>query len=712
MPRSVAVSVDNNFSGGLISQATALNFPENACTSTDNCVFSERGFVTRRPGFDYEVNHVDKTIDRTASVVNTWLWENVAGDGTLNFAVVQVGGLLYFYDTGGAVGVSPGALTSTVALAPFSPAGAPSPGTLECQFSAGMGYLFVSHPNLESFSVSYDPVGLTFTATQITLQIRDFKGIAEAVATDARPAVLTTAHQYNIQNQSWAFNTAYYATFKTNLGVYPSNSDIWWAYKNTSDAFDTSQTANVSLGNSYAPRGHYIVNPYYVDRSTVSGVGGIAVESTGYQRASTNAFFAGRIFYAGVAAQGFNSRIYFSQICTGSAQFGLCHQSNDPTAESAFDLLSSDGGVIQIPDAGTIIKLIAIEGALIAFCTNGCWSIAGSTGLGFAANDYMIKKISAIRAMSATSFVSVMGYPAWWNADGIYSMGPANGTLAVTSMSDTKIKDWFAEIPMASKQQAKGTYNSLTHILQWQYRSVASATLEQTEQFDRLLSYNVLSGAFYPWSVTGTVTLHNALVVTGGAGQVSLNNVQSAAGVNQVQDSLGNQLVTYTIANTTIHPVTKYLVSQSNGAGSYTFSWAECWDPVYQDWSSVSAVDYSSYFLCGYKVLGEGQRSVQANYVYVYSSDSTPTSYTIQGVWDFANTAASNHWSTRQTVNTTTTVNNLPSASVAIENFDFSMKKLKIRGQGKSLQLRFTSITGQPFFIVGWSIWVTGNAAP
>jgi hypothetical protein len=705
LSRSVAVSIDNNFSGGLVSQATALNFPENACTSTDNCIFSERGFVVRRPGFNLELNSSDKVIDRSGSVVNAFVWENVAGDGTINFVVVQIGVTLYFYDTGNTASLSAGALTPTIDLTPFSPSGAPSPRTLECQFSAGMGYLFVSHPNLESFSVSYNIATSAFTATQVTLKVRDFKGLKElGIADDNRPGALTDTHKYNLYNQSWAFNGTYPGIFSIGVGGYPSNCDIWWAYKNTSDVFDPAQVANVSLGNSPAPKGHFISNPYAMDRSAVSNIPGIPIESTGYQRASTNAFFAGRVFYAGVQAQGFNSRIYFSQISTSDAQFGLCHQANDPTAESSFDLLSSDGGVIQIPDAGTIIKLVAMEGALIAFCTNGCWAITGSNAVGFTANDYTVKKISAVRALSATSFVSVMGYPCWWNADGIYAMANKNGGLVVDSMTDLKIKDWFANIPVASKQQAKGVYNSLTHVIQWQYRSTIASSVDETEQYDKVLNFNVLSGAFYPWSISPGVRVHNSIVVQATAGQLSLNTIVSSGG--PVVDSLGNQIVAYVISNQTVHPVSKFLVSRSNGAGSFWFTWAESQDVLYTDWTSVTPSDYRSFFVSGYKILGEGQRKIQGNYVYVYSDNSIPSQYLFSGVFDFANTSLSNQFTTHQTIAIAQRIN------FTGKLYDYDKRKLKVRGQGMSLQLRFDSTSGQPFNIVGWSIWVTGNATP
>ena len=54
MPLNVAAQLENNFTRGLITEATGLNFPENACTETYNCVFHENARVERRLGFDYE----------------------------------------------------------------------------------------------------------------------------------------------------------------------------------------------------------------------------------------------------------------------------------------------------------------------------------------------------------------------------------------------------------------------------------------------------------------------------------------------------------------------------------------------------------------------------------------------------------------------------------------------------------------------------------
>ena len=56
MARSAGIKVENNFTRGLITEATGLNFPENACVDTDNCEFESEGVVRRRKALDLEAS--------------------------------------------------------------------------------------------------------------------------------------------------------------------------------------------------------------------------------------------------------------------------------------------------------------------------------------------------------------------------------------------------------------------------------------------------------------------------------------------------------------------------------------------------------------------------------------------------------------------------------------------------------------------------------
>ena len=107
MPRQTSTSIENNFSGGLKTEFTALNFPENACTDTDNCVFDLTATVSRRLGIDYEDNYLLATIDRTDKAISSYKWNNAGGDGNTQVYVLQVGSTLHFYSISSATSTSP-----------------------------------------------------------------------------------------------------------------------------------------------------------------------------------------------------------------------------------------------------------------------------------------------------------------------------------------------------------------------------------------------------------------------------------------------------------------------------------------------------------------------------------------------------------------------------------------------------------------------------
>jgi hypothetical protein len=783
MPRVPAAFVENNFVGGLKTEFTGLNFPENSATDTDNCIFSRVGRVTRRKGFDIEDTGVYNTLSRAGSVINTYLWKNVSGDGSITLLVMQVGDKLRFYEVSDtSTAPSNQLLSSSITLSTFTPSGSViSPITDECQFSQGNGFLFVYHPNLEPFYVSYTASSQTVSGTAITVQIRDFAGISEGVPDTQRPTTLTASHRYNLGNQGWrsgfsltssssitvgtgskTFTTNLASTVTpivngTNLKIYstanhtnnmtgvvtsfsgttlvvnvtaasgagtltdwnivtnpddiltwndalsnfPSNADIWWRFKNSSDVFDPSTTLNnISITNSPAPKGHYIVDAFSINRSTVSGISGLTTVSTSGIRPSTGAFFTGRVFYAGVNATGYNSNIYFSQIIEGVDQFGKCYQMSDPTGEDVFDLLPSDGGVINIQGAGTILKLIAQKTALLVFATNGVWAITGSQGIGFTANDYTVAKVSEVHTLSATSFVEILETVTWWTTEGIFALtSSVQQGVQIQNLVSNTIASYFADIPTTCKSNARGYYNPVTFIVQWLFRSTESTTIEEKYEFDRILNFSTITNAFYPWSVSeADLTINGIVVLETPGGTLSINNV--VRGADNVVDASGNQVVTYGFGES-ISTIFKYVISKPSGI-SYNISLGEEFKENYLDWTSLGAgIDYNSYFVTGYAIHGNAQRFFQSNYIWVYSdaddAELTTTAYYLQGIWNFATSGDSGRFTTRQRVEIDHTY------------YSFVKKRFKLRGRGLALQLKFASSEGLPFSLVGWSKYETGN---
>jgi len=708
MPQQSFTVVENSFINGLVTEATGLNFPDKAASDTFDCIFDIDGSVYRRNGFDFETNFSTKTIDRDNCAIKEYLWQDVSGDGNVTVVVMQVGPKLYFYETNGTGIFSTGAQTTTVTLTPVS--GAPVVDTVECQFTDGNGFLIVTHPYCEPMRISYDTAAHTATATNIIINIRDFAGDPnDPYAVDFRPTTslgsMNVDHNYNLLNQGWT--TANLTAWDTAQTTMPSNADVMWQFEDDTGAFSATTAVINSLvaGNSPAPNGHYVMTLSNQDRNAISGLTGLPVTSTGFQRPTCCTFFAGRVFYAGINAVGFNTNIYFSQIIEGIDQYGDCYQVNDPTAQDLFNLLPSDGGVLSIPEAGTVYKMQTVPGGLCIFAANGVWFLTGSTGLGFTADDYVLLKIADIGTISDTSFVNVNGFPAWWNSEGIYIMqsSQSNTMPTVKSLTYDTFRTFYNTIPVASKRFARGFFDKTDQIIRWVYRIEDTTNLNQTYEYDHALNFNMRTNAFYPWTFSdnGSVKVHGVLSSEIVTRPIQLNNVVDSS-TDDVVDSLGNQVISFSASGNDAQQIDKYIVSYPDGSGSYKFTFANRTDDTYIDWFSYDnqGVNYDSYVITGAKLRGEGLRKFQNNWVDIYSRLDEAVTYKFQAIWDYANTGTTGRWSTNQLV------------SHSDLNYSNAPKRLKVRGHGRAMQFKVSSISNNPFDIIGWSSMQTVNGVP
>lgn len=793
-----ALQIQNNFTGGLKTEFTGLNFPENAATDCDNVIFDIVGDVYRREGIDYETNYQLNTITGSSGkAMSTFKWKNVAGDGSLEFLVQQIGGTLYFYKTSAATDSNPISkqkITSTVDITQFLVQGSSNdPTIVECEYTSGNGFLFVTNPYCEPFYLRYVTLDGTFIATPIIIKTRDFKGATEAgVDPSLRPLTLSSAHLYNLLNQGWtqgaiwnnslsitvtgavngtspAYNilhpalgtfsftvasglsvvvgqnvighrnigfkpagigswyslndsafsgivTAYSGTtltiaistvgsqwtgngtdlvnhgcfifptstgyidgWKTAIGTYPSNSDVWWRYKDGTNTFNPASTVNQVTANAgQAPNGRYILSEFDQQRAGVSGVTDWPDISTNI-RPRTCAWFAGRIWYTGVddsfvvnddvfgtVSYNWSENLYFSKTAQSEDDLARCYQTNDPTAEDFFDLLPTDGGVVAIVGCGRIFKLFPIQNGMLAFCQNGIWFITGSQGIGFTANDYTVTKLSSIKSISSHSVVDVNGLPTFWNEEGIYSVQPTqNGSgLSVEPITVSTILSFYSTIPLTSKLYARGDYDPINYTIQWIYKGTGETSISDRYQFDKILCLNTYNKAFFKHSIEGTPFVR------------SINYVD------------------YPGSATAPDPTFKYMCSTSN-----SFTFAQENDEDYKDFQSYdgNGEDYVSYFVTGFRLGGQAFRKFQSIYLYMFSRAEEPTQYKIQSIWDYATSPDSGRYSSNQLI-----TNDKP-------DYGMIFRRHKLRGQGLVAQYKVTSVSGQPFDIMGWTVPESSN---
>jgi hypothetical protein len=348
MARTEGRQTYNTFVGGLITEATGINFPENASVDEQNFVLNRNGSRQRRLGFDKENGFVHTGVIAGAAVgyvkaaAQTFFWDNTGPGNQFDVLVVQYGSLLYFFNTKKSTfGASIGSYDLTTHTT-----GNYTGGEFEkiaCDFSSVRGALIVVGKHIDPFyieatAVADSTVLDTFTGTSITMEIRDFDGVKSAIAAgtlystltggelEHEPATLGRSAEYNLKNQGWD-QTVYdfaetYGSAATRGGalnpisdyftgnaVYPGNHRrLFDNFKQDGQHREWDSTALVgekNEGNAKAPNGHFVINPWTkprdgitVDQTYVaSGTLGTEVEKN---RPSTVETFAGRVFYSGV----------------------------------------------------------------------------------------------------------------------------------------------------------------------------------------------------------------------------------------------------------------------------------------------------------------------------------------------------------------------------------------------------------------------------
>lgn len=687
MTRSVGTSIENAFTKGLITEVTGVNSPESSVTSTLNVVYDRRGAASKRKSFRLEPSGspVDVSADvLTGNMRTEFLWEAVGGVGTRTFAVLQIGSHIKFFDSTGP-SVTGGEKAFTIEMTDYKVPGFSDidVGNLSAYFTSGKGYLFIVHPICEPIYVKYDAGTDTISVSEIQLRVRDLQGVSDGLPTDQRPATLSTEHHYNLFNQGWYATGPVGAEAENSVQVlsywdsersdFPSNVDIWWYYLVVSQSsgqetlaidpgdFSTNVSNKLGLyGNTPAPRGHYIINAFETNRTGESGVSGVPESSSEGFRPSVVAFYAGRAFYAGVQASDFSSTIYFSQIIERDEQLGRCYQANDPTSREQFDLLDSDGGTVKIQDIGNVIDLRVVGNALMVFATNGVWSISGTDNGTFKATDYSVSKITSYPAISKSSIVDVGGTPIWWNYEGIFSLKSDTVGLVtdVISLTATTIKTYYDEtIPDASKVLAKGSYNDQSGLVYWLWKSTTSGV---DYDYDRILVLDTVTLAFY--------------ILT------TPNDEDRMTGLFSPRGSDGKVFKFVKVSPT-------FVLSIVEMTG--------------EDYLDYSGIPYDAEFITGYRIRGNLMNKFQTNYLTVITdATTTESSCFVQGLWDYSNSPDSGRYTNPQQVYKTAS------------HRDYHRAKIKMRGNGRSLQFRFFGEFGKPFVVVGWAGFESAENVP
>lgn len=489
----------NNFVKGIITEANALSFPENASLEEVNFKLNRDGSRDRRLGIDFEdgfvLNSTGYTADQLATSTRSFFrWPNASGNRTIDIGVIQIGGYIYFANL----------LTDSPSgnlLNGGVPINTGTENTATFEYALiGNSLIAVSSSLTQPYLVNYNESNDTITYQTHEILVRDTVGVDDALYVEQRPTTLSNKHKYNLVNQGWLYSgiettcgdgvSPIDCTFNVH-GVYPSNSDQWsiGRVEDLTDAnvkkYDPALAKRNLLNNGEVPKGHFIIPAF--DRGTgrknVSGLSGLPLDRE-LGRPGTVATYAGRAWYAGVLSKvsggdarspNFNGVIFYSQVMQSPLDLIKCYQEADPTNPDISDPLDTDGGVINIPECTRIVKLLAIKASLFIFAENGIWEIRGGD-TGFSSNGYQVNKLSSMGVSSYRSIVEVNGQIFFWSYDGIYTLVVNDvGIYETVSITLPTIQKLYNSLPDSARRTAKGYYDAANNKLRWLYYSEEAA---------------------------------------------------------------------------------------------------------------------------------------------------------------------------------------------------------------------------------------------
>lgn len=742
MAQAITIQNYNTFVRGLITEANPLTFPEDASVDEANFVLNSDGSRQRRLGIDYETGYqLSASISESyfdSGYITSHIWSNAGNDNLTTIVMVQTGEILRFYKvTGGALSSSE--LATTIDISTYE-RGSLVAANYPVSSSYGLGRLYVVSQAINPLRIDYNPSTGAITVTEITIEIRDFYGVDDGLDTDENPSTLSATHKYNLLNQGWT--TSKIDSYKSSTGSYPSNAQIWVYGKDSNDDFSPSLLDKQSFGNTYATKGHHIVDAFDIDRDSIVTGAGEVVDSG---RPSTVTFFSGRVFYAGVSSDitggniSNNGNIFFSQIVDDPDKSGRCYQESDPTSEDISELLPNDGGIINIPDAGNIQKLLTLGNYLVIVSDNGVWAVIGGAGFdtGFSADDYQVTKVSNFGAINSVSVVDADGAIVYWSDTGIFLIKKDGTNLTATDISFNTIKKFYTAIPSISRLNAWGTYDSITRKISWLYNDGDSYNgTSYRNKYTKELILDTNLQAFYKYEISSLDT--NSPFIISSVTTPSLVSVTTDEDVvhpdpanptqnTQVVAGANGDVVTPVESFGRAVTSTRYLTAAPDNGYKITFSQYK--DTEFLDWQSADSigVDYDSYLITGQEIFKDSARKKQVVYMTCnfkrteigYTTDDSgnlvferPSGCLIQARWDFSDSSASNKYGTQfKAYRLRRPYFPTGSADTFDYGYDVITTKNKVRGSGKAVSFYITSETGKDMHLLGWTLLVTGNTA-
>lgn len=393
-------------------------------------------------------------------------------------------------------------------------------------------------------------------------------------------------------------------------------------------------------------------------------------------------FFAGRVWYAGTPEDRLSSKLHFSQIVLSDAQYGKCYQVADPTDERISDIVDTDGGVIVIPEANDIVRIVPYGSVLLVFASNGVWQIGGGQSGYFTATSYSVRKITEEGCSSPLSVVIADTIPYYCGGADIYTIvqDENTGFLVSKNLTEFTIHSLYNNVAARDKVLIQGKYDDLNKKIIWLYGESGNYF------YQRALVLDIRLGAFVKHKYQISEDAYLGSIVP----------------LKEIETGLSDAKLKY-ICITQDGAVLN--IAEANNSTDYT--------------DLGNAGEPLAYLLTGFEVLDDPSKYRYSPYIWVFQK-KTETGFTEMGAdlipvgesstklqwrWDWADNTTSGKWGREQEVYRHRRMYQPQNeADTFSDGQPLVITKTKLRGRGRSSHLYFRSGIGKDSWILGWKV--------
>lgn len=394
-------------------------------------------------------------------------------------------------------------------------------------------------------------------------------------------------------------------------------------------------------------------------------------------RPTTNAYFAGRAWYAGTPGGKVGQSVLFSQVIEVNGQYGRCFQEADPTNEERPDIVESDGGQIFIPEAGRVLKLMPFGQSMLVMCINGIWEIDGGGNRYFDALDFSIRRVTEVGCVAAESVIEAEGRVFYASDQGAIQVfvDPEARVLVAENITLEKVNTKWGSIDRFHLQALKSIYDPIEKRLFFMYDNSASPTA-RTFNYTEILMYDLRLDAFYVTKFPSGNTFAEPTFIKGFVRPESYNRSGEA--------------------------IIKFLTWGDGNSGVDNLRWAELTDNT--NFQELGEIDAAGFFTTGFESMGDPSKDKQVKKLTTFMTRVDGSSLDVRFRWDFAESSITGKFTPSIEAYRPPRLFLGTGQTQANDGYPVVFTKHDVPGQGIVLQMRMDTALKADAQIIGWSV--------